>query len=265
MANIANKNRYPPINTMPTGQPVFTGGGLPPDMSGGGQTPAGGGGGYGGPGAPNPAPLPGMKSAQLPGAAAGVMTSFNTAANRLRERIDSSTQGDINAATRFNLGRGFGNSGLQNRAVQQAQASGRYAYGQGLSDMSSKFEDQRMRGVESDRQNANFQDQTLYNMINNREGRQSDWNIANLDADTKTKLAKMGFNFTGGQNDQQRDLERMLEELRQQNDNYRQSQQMGANQQPTFQNSNLLNNAAIQKFYKGSGSNTPISFHSSSY
>lgn len=220
-----------PITTQPVGSanPMpGTGGGHPTEGAPSGGTGSGPSGSYTG------GPMPTMKSAGLPGAGEGVINSFNTAANRLRERIDASTRGDIDSATRFNLGRGFGNSGLQDRAVRSAQASGKFAYSQGLSDLANKFEDQRLRGVDMDRQNANFQDQTLFNLLNNREGRQSDWDIASMNARNQQQLAKMGYRFQGGQNDMNRELERMLEELRQQNQNYRDASGMGQNQYPSI-------------------------------
>lgn len=205
---------------------------LPPDFEGGlPGIPSGGSGGpyTGAPGGSGPYGLPSLFSQGLPNAQQGVINSYNTAANRLRERIDSASAAETDQAQRFNLGRGFGNSGAQTAAARDAAASGKFAYGQGLSDLANRFEDQRMKGVESDRTNANFMDQTLFNLINSREGRGSDWNIANLNADTQKQLASMGYKFEGGQSEQNRELQRMLEELRQQNLNYRDSLSGGFN------------------------------------
>ena len=46
-------------------------------------------------------------------ATGGTINAYNTAANRLRERLDSSTQGQADQTTNRNLGRGFANSGAQ--------------------------------------------------------------------------------------------------------------------------------------------------------
>ena len=202
----------------------------------------------------------------------GSTQSFNTAANRLRERLDSSAAGMKEGVTNRNLSRGFGNSGANDRDLFRVDQMNQQAYGQGLNDLSSQFEDRRLQGLQTglgaanslregnqagnelgqldasqlrnlgnsnyqfgasqDQQDRQFRDKTLYDLMNNREGRQTDTNIANLNAQTQTRLQANQNQFQSGQNTSDRQMQELLAQLQQQNENYRSSLGMGANQQP---------------------------------
>lgn len=159
----------------------------------------------------------------------GTLNSFNTSANRLRERLDSAGAGAADAARNRNLSRGFGNSGINDASLNQVNANTQNAYGQGLNDLSNQFEQNRQRGLENagqiggrllgneegrnqlnqgdlaqrrDANNSNWQfgegqkqqnnqfiDSTLTNLLNNREGRMSDWDIEQL----RSQLQREGY------------------------------------------------------------------------
>lgn len=205
-------------------------------------------------------------------ATGGTINSFDTAANRMRERLDSSTRGLKDQYTNRNLGRGFGASGQQNVDMFRADQAGQNAYASGLSDLSNQFEQNRMQGLNTalgaanglraggetrntlmqndlsqrrnlqnsnfqfqgaqDTQNRQFMDKTLFDLLNNREGRMSDQQIAALQAATQKTLQNNQQTFQGGQNTQDRDLQERIKQLEEQNTNYRSSLQMGSNQYP---------------------------------
>lgn len=128
----------------------------------------------------------------------GSTTAYNTAANRLRERIDSSTAGNVMTAQNRNLSRGFGVSGINDAAVRNQQAMGQNAYAQGLSDLELGFEDRRLQGLNIAGGAANnmlsgmggFQE-LLAQLQGQAMGNANDITLANMDADLKKKLAEM--------------------------------------------------------------------------
>lgn len=150
-------------------------------------------------------------------ATGGTINAYNTAANRLRERLDSSTRGQQQAEASRNLGRGFGNSGYNDMRRNQIASQGQYNYGQGLDTLSNQFETQRQQGLQtalgaqnSDIGNRNQMDQMLYNLFNNRENRQAQTNIANA-----------GNASQAGMNNQNNALQELLAQLQQLNNNSR--------------------------------------------
>lgn len=164
-------------------------------------------------------------------ATGGTINQFNTAANRLRERVDSATRGNVSAAQNRNLSRGFGASGINDAAVSRENAAGLNAYSQGLSSLADSFEKNRLQGLNValgaaglDTQNRQFMDSQLWNILNNRENR-----------DHESAMQSNQNRFTGGENDQNREMQQMLEELQQQNENYRQTQGAGLNSLPQYQ------------------------------
>lgn len=80
-------------------------------------------------------------------ATGGTINAYNTAANRLRERIDSATAANRNAGISRNLGRGFGNSGRTDADIFRANQGGTDAYAQGLNELSNMFESLRQSGL----------------------------------------------------------------------------------------------------------------------
>lgn len=110
----------------------------------------------------------------------GVTNSFNTSANRLRERLSAATQGQAQSQQNADLSRGFGNSGIASANQQRIQSSGQQNYAQGLDTLSNQFEQNRLQGLgianqsaNGLSQNENAQGGSLYNLVNNREQRQS--------------------------------------------------------------------------------------------
>lgn len=77
----------------------------------------------------------------------GTTNEFNNAANRLRERIDASTAGASDRAKGQALSRGFGSSGINDKAQYQVQAAGQNAYAQGLSDLEGQYGQLRQQGL----------------------------------------------------------------------------------------------------------------------
>jgi hypothetical protein len=185
-------------------------------------------------------------------ATGGTLSQFDTAANRLRERLDASTEGQLDAAKNRNIGRGFGQSGMQSSDAYKIGAGAQNAYAQGLNDLSGQFEAFRQKGLETglgatragmedeqsrnalgqldasqirniqnsnyqfgsgqDQQNRQFMDTTLFNLINGREGRGSAERIASND------VASRDRNAAGD-----RSLQEGLGQLNQQNTNWRAS------------------------------------------
>jgi FtsZ-binding cell division protein ZapB len=173
----------------------------------------------------------------------GSTASFNTAANRLRERIDSSTAGYKNQATSRNLSRGFGNSGMNNADNFRVEAQGQNAYAQGLNELSLGFEDKRLQGLglanqaaSGVNQNRQFVDQQLMNLINSREGRTSNESIA-----------EKGNAHQASMNNANNELQTKLSQLEQQNQNWQQS--LSA----LFNTSGLLGGTGTTPSYKGGG------------
>lgn len=195
----------------------------------------------------------------------GSTQSFDRAANRLRERTDAAGRGALDAATQKNLGRGFGVSGAQDRDEWRARAATQDAYGQGLVGLESEFEKNRLQGLQTalgagaqmregeetknrtrfddtaqrrdlEQKNNQFIDEMLTNLQNAREGRLSEFEIEKMRAALQAQLQQGQQNWQGGQNDADRALQRDLRELIEKNENWRNSQDMGAGQYPRYEN-----------------------------
>lgn len=82
-------------------------------------------------------------------ATGGTLNSFNTAANRLRERIDAQTKSLSRDATQRQVGRGFGASGSLDRELGRIGGNAQFAFGQGLSDLAQGFEGLRQQGLQT--------------------------------------------------------------------------------------------------------------------
>jgi hypothetical protein len=137
----------------------------------------------------------------------GSIQSFNTAANRLRERTDAATAGASDAARNKNLGRGFGNSGLNDADQFRTQATGADAYAGGLANLETGFEQTRQQGLQTalgaanstrqgmenynqlqqgdlaqrrdlNQNNRQFMDRSMLDLLNNRENRGSAYDLA---------------------------------------------------------------------------------------
>lgn len=161
-------------------------------------------------------------------ATGGTINAYNTAANRLRERLDSSTQGQQMSAQNQSLGRGFGNSGYNDARQNQIASQGQNAYAQGLNDLSNTFETQRQQGLQlglnasnQDTLNRNNMDQNLYNLINSREGRQNDYNIAAMGSNTQKSINSSNNANQANMNNQNNQLQQLLAQLTQFGQNYR--------------------------------------------
>lgn len=97
----------------------------------------------------------------------GTINQFNTAANRLRERLDSASVGQQKQATDYNLNRGFGNSGAQQRDMYNIGASNQNAYATGLADLENTFEQSRLASLGGmfNAANAIGQNQQFYDKL----------------------------------------------------------------------------------------------------
>lgn len=77
----------------------------------------------------------------------GTTRSFDTAANRLRERVDA--MGQSKKASAMQGMRGLGGSGLANRRSEQVDSDSLFSYGQGLSELEAEFENARQQGLQT--------------------------------------------------------------------------------------------------------------------
>lgn len=195
-------------------------------------------------------------------ATGGTINEYNNAANRLRERLDASTKGQEDSVTNKFLGRGFGNSGLNDAAQYQTAAAGQSAYGNSLADLSDKFESQRQQGLQTaagaaasqagletnknqtqqtdqsqirdaDQQNGRFgfeqgqqQSQFVAGLQQQlqlaRENNASQEEIAKLQGQIQQALQSSSQQFQGAQNTANRDAAQSSQESAQNNSNYQQ-------------------------------------------
>lgn len=142
-------------------------------------------------------------------ATGGTIDSFNTSANRLRERTDAATQANVNTAEQNSLSRGVGSSGITDTNVGNAQAAGDNAYAQGLDTLSQNYEADRLQGLgiadtsaEGIQQNLQHADDANIGLLN------SDRNRQNLL--TQQSIADK---FTNSQTISQNDKDILLSEL----------------------------------------------------
>lgn len=80
-------------------------------------------------------------------ATGGTLQSFDTAANRLRERLGAAQKSQEAAFTGRQLGRGFGASGATEQGLRDIGGQSQYALGQGLGQLSSEYEKLRQSGL----------------------------------------------------------------------------------------------------------------------
>ena len=73
---------------------------------------------------------------------------FNNSANRLRERLDSAGAGQKTKATDFNIGRGFGASGAQDRSMYNIDANTQNAYANGLNELANMQQQWQIAGMQ---------------------------------------------------------------------------------------------------------------------
>jgi hypothetical protein len=191
---------------------------------------------------------PGMLNDVFNRATGGTINSFNTAANRLRERLDVATRGQQQQATNRNLGRGFGNSGLQGQDMFRLDQANLGAYSQGLGELENMFETQRQQGLQTalGAGTSMREGENLMNTVNQRDLSERR-NIRNSNYQMNRKQL-----FEGRESSLTRNLQRMLAELEQQGANFRSSLNMGDNKLATPGPSNtgsssLVNNAAIRR------------------
>jgi len=185
----------------------------------------------------------GMLNGVYNAATNGTINEYNTAANRLRERVDAMGEANMEQAKSRQLGRGFGTSGAMDQAAYQVGANTQNAYAQGLNDLSMQFENQRQQGL----QTALGAGQSALNYRSQGEDRQSTERIAGegralqerlqqrdqqfqggenaLERALRQTLLGQQQSFEGGQNQAQRDLQKYLGELGEKNGNWRASLQ----------------------------------------
>lgn len=160
-------------------------------------------------------------------ATGGTINSYNTAANRLRERLDASTQGQANTAQNRSLSRGIGNSGINDAEQANIQSAGQQNYAQGLNDLSDKFETQRQAGLQTAlgaangaSQNNNFVDNQLVGLINSNANRSNTIDLANLNNSAAQSRQNSQNAFQGTQNSNSNSLQSSLAQLGYQNQNW---------------------------------------------
>lgn len=79
----------------------------------------------------------------------GFLASYDTAANRLRERLDAAAAGQSSAAASNSASRGLGFSGIQDNAQRNIENNMMREYAQGLNQLSMGFEDRRLAGLDN--------------------------------------------------------------------------------------------------------------------
>lgn len=82
------------------------------------------------------------------GSEMGSDNMFNNSANRLRERLDSAGAGQRTKATDFNIGRGFGASGAQDRSMYNIDANTQNAYASGLNELANMQQQWQAAGMQ---------------------------------------------------------------------------------------------------------------------
>lgn len=159
---------------------------------------------------------------------------FNTAANRLRERLDATTQAGVESAQNRNLALGRGNSGLTDRDVFRVQSAGQNAYAQGLNDLSNQFEERRLQGLgiglgaaNSIQGNANFLDKINNELLQSREGNQNQLNIESMRSELAKYLQNDQQRANKSLSDQQADLQKYLQDMMNRFKLYQDSQNSG--------------------------------------
>lgn len=229
----------PPAGQTPSKSDPLTVGqpGTNPPMSGGGDSLPGGqlpGGQL--PGGQTPSnlayqyqagPAAGMFQDVFNRATQGSTQSFDKAANRLRERTDAATAGMADQARNRNLGRGFGNSGLNDADQFRVGQAGANAYAQGLVGLESEFEGYRLQGLNTAvgaasgaqtgelGRNQLMQDdlEGLRQFLGGRENRQTQWNIAQGGWNQDRWSQNSQQSWQGGQNTADRSLQQRIAEL----------------------------------------------------
>lgn len=172
-------------------------------------------------------------------ATGGTINSFNTAANRLRERTDAATRANVDQAKSRNLSRGLGFSGINDRDVRREQNAGVYNYSQGLASLEDSFEKNRLTGLGIGNDAAAGVGSN--DRVNNDRGQ--------LDLSQRRGIGNDNWQFdrTRDQKDRQfmddmlsrerqatdrNALERQLAELREKNANWRESLGVGDDKYP---------------------------------
>jgi hypothetical protein len=139
-----------------------------------------------------------MQQIYKQGMGGGSTTAMNTAANRLRERVDAATRGNVQSAQAANLSRGFGVSGINDAAVRNQQAAGMNAYAQGLSDLEQGFEDRRLQGLNIAANSAKGMADSMggyFDILGRLQaesmGNASDWKITGANNASREKIAEL--------------------------------------------------------------------------
>lgn len=153
----------------------------------------------------------------------GSLQSFNTASNRLRERLGSEAEGFSQDALSHNLGRGFGASGANDADQFRIRQGQMDAYAQGLGNLESQFEDRRLQGL---------------GIANQAAGISGDWDRSYMQDQGQTNRQNSMNTWQGGQNSQDRSARMRLEEMSQKGQNWRQSQNNMFNVPNLFQSLN---------------------------
>lgn len=166
----------------------------------------------------NQSRTPGNLQSIIDQATGGTINSFNTSANRLRERLDSANTGNLATVTDRNLSRGFGNSGLNDADINTVNSNNQENYAQGLDTLSGQFEGFRQQGLATAAGTAATE--------NNRD-------TSNMQAKNQANLQYQGQQNQNSQNSADRSLQEILAELMQKNENYRSAMGVGANQSGT--------------------------------
>ena len=77
----------------------------------------------------------------------GTLQSYDTAANRLRERLNASGKASMEGLKQRGLSSGLGATGMLSNQMMQQDLNNQFAYGQGLSQLADQFEGRRLQGL----------------------------------------------------------------------------------------------------------------------
>lgn len=121
----------------------------------------------------------------------GSTRSFDTAANRLRERVDALGQSQKAGVTQGMRGLG-GRSGFSSRRQDQVDQNSLFSYGQGLAELEAEFEKTRQQGLQTALGAAG--EVSGFDRLMNQLNQQDFGQLRNAANESAIANSQMGFN-----------------------------------------------------------------------
>lgn len=149
----------------------------------------------------------------------GTTQSFDTAANRLRERVDAA--GQSQKASAANGMRGLGGSGLAQNRMRNIDQDSMFSYGQGLAGLESQFEGFRQQGLQTSLGAAGglqewdrFTNQLGQNDLSQRRSLNNESSIANMRTGFDRASALDNMTAEEGRSNRANALQMLIERMR---------------------------------------------------